>query len=363
MEHRADRSLADVLASAAAAVGAPGFDDSVGIGDRPLTVVCLIDGLGATCIEDNPELFGSLAGARGGSIEAAFPTTTPTGLATLGTGLDSGRHGLVGASFWLPETERILSPLHWGRDPAPHAVQPEPTVFERARNAGVRTVSIAPAAYQHSGLTTAVLRGSDYRTAESVDQRVDVLREVARDDEPCIAYVYWAALDRAAHEFGLESAQWIQAARDVDVLIAELASVLPAQGALIVTADHGMVDCHERIWIEDVPALLVGVRAIAGEPRMRHLYVNDPPDLVARRWRDEVGERAWVLTRHEAILEGLFGEVDEYIVPRIGDVVALARDGVVLASHSFDERVSRLQGHHGSTSDAERRVPCLLVAT
>jgi len=361
MEHRADRTLADVLPSAAAAVGARGFDDHLDLGERSLVVVCLVDGLGATAIEHNSDVFGSLAGARGGSIEAAFPTTTPTGLATLGTGLDSGRHGLVGASFWLPDTEQILSPLHWGRDPAPQAVQPEATVFERARSLGVRTVSIAPAAYEHSGLTTAALRGSDYRTAESMRDRVAVLGELAQADSACIAYVYWAALDRAAHEFGLESTQWLQAARDVDELITELASALPARGALVVTADHGMVDCQRRVWVEDVPALLVGVRAIAGEPRMRHVYVNDPPESVAQRWREELGECAWVMTRHEAIEQGLFGDVDPDIIQRIGDVLALARGGTILASHSFDERVSQLRGHHGSTSDSERRIPCLLL--
>ena len=363
MQHRPELGLADVLTSGASAVGAPGFVDTLGVGECSLVVVCLIDGLGAEMIEHNLDVFDSLNGAHGGSIEAAFPTTTPTGLATIGTGMAPGRHGLVGASFWLPDIDAVLSPLHWGRDPLPQSVQPEPTIFERTVAAGVRSVTIAPAAYANSGLTSAVLRGSEYLPAETAHERVDRLRAVSADGRPCLAYIYWAALDRAAHEFGLDSDTWRRAAADVDTLIGMLRSSLPASSALIVTADHGMVDCDERVWLEDVPELLAGVRQIAGEPRMRHLYVDGEPDVVSRRWSDFLGERARVLLQVDAINEGLFGDVDENLVGRIGDVLVIAQGSCIVASHTVDERVSLLRGHHGALSDAERRVPGLIMRT
>ena len=363
MQHRPDITLADVLTSGASAIGTPGFVDTLGVGECDTVVVCLIDGLGAEMIEQNIDLFDSVADAHGGSIEAAFPTTTPTGLATIGTGMSPGRHGFVGASFWLPEDDAILSPLHWGRDPLPQSVQPEPTVFERTAAAGVRSVTIAPAAYAHSGLTSAVLRGSEYWAAETAQDRLDRLRTVTSNGRPCLAYMYWAALDRAAHEFGMDSDKWREAALDVNALIGLLRSALPASSALVVTADHGMVDCDERVWIEDVPEMLAGVRQVAGEPRMRHIYVDGEPEVVAHRWADVLGDRARVLLKAEAIDEGLFGEVDDDLRARIGDLLAIAQGTCILASRSFDERVSLLRGHHGALSEAERRVPGLIVRT
>lgn len=362
MQHRPDITLADVLTSGASAIGTPGFVDTLGVGECDTVVVCLIDGLGAEMIEQNIDLFDSVADAHGGSIEAAFPTTTPTGLATIGTGMSPGRHGFVGASFWLPEDDAILSPLHWGRDPLPQSVQPEPTVFERTAAAGVRSVTIAPAAYAHSGLTSAVLRGSEYWAAETAQDRLDRLRTVTSKGR-CLAYVYWAALDRAAHEFGMDSDKWREAAADVNALIGLLRSALPASSALVVTADHGMVDCDERVWIEDVPEMLAGVRLVAGEPRMRHVYVDGEPEVVAHRWADVLGDRARVLLQADAIDEGLFGQVDDDLRARIGDVLAIAQGTCILASHEVDERVSLLRGHHGALSDAERRVPGLIVRT
>lgn len=363
MRHRSDLRLAQVLPSAAAAMGLAGFRDDLGVGRSHSVVVCLVDGLGATSIEDNADLFDSLRDADGGSIEAAFPTTTPTGLATLGTGLDPGEHGIVGASFWLAEDDRILSPLHWGRRPTPEAVQPEPTVFERVAGMGGRSFTIAPQAYVRSGLTSAALRGSDYLMADTALERAAALREVCSFGQPALAYVYWAALDRAAHEFGTTSSQWREAAKDVNELLWLLRAELPTDASMIVTADHGMVDCEERIWIEDHARLTVGVRALAGEPRMRHVYTHAEHEAadVAQRWRDVLLENAIVMLREEAIEAGLFGAVDPAIVERIGDVLAIAQGNAILASRRFDERVSLLRGHHGARTDAERRIPGLIV--
>lgn len=363
MRHRSDVDLSQVLPSAAAAVGAPGFHDDLGLGDITTVIVCLVDGLGATSIEQHPEVFDALRDADGGSIEAAFPTTTPTGLATLGTGATPGEHGIVGASFWLPEDNRILSPLHWGRRPTPEAVQPETTVFERASAGGIHTLTVAPKAYMHSGLTAAALRGSDYVAAESSEDRATVLSDALGAGVPTLAYVYWSALDRAAHEFGTASHQWLQAAQNVNTLLWQLRTELVPGSSLIVTADHGMVECRERIWIEEFPQLAVGVRALAGEPRMRHIYTqpdHDPADVV-RRWQDTLGNKAVVMTRAESIEQGLFGTVDPIIIERIGDVLAIAQGESILASSKFDERVSNLRGHHGGLSDDERRIPAMIL--
>ena len=72
------------------------------------------------------------------------------------------------------------------------------------------------------------------------------------------------------------------------------------------------------------------MRHVGGEPRCLSLYFEPGLDsagagrLVAR-WRAAEGERAWVLTRDEAIAAGLYGPVDAEVRPRIGDVIVAAR--------------------------------------
>ena len=350
--------LRDVMTSAAAAVGVPDCHDTLGVGATSFAVVCLVDGLGASAIEDHRELFPSLLDAEGGWVEAPFPSTTATGLVTLGTGLHPGRHGMLGASFLLPDTHEVLTPLRWGSSPSPHAVQPEATVFERANRLGVDCLSVGPSAYAHSGLTRAAFRGADYFNAENIQQRAEVISRAGQGRQ--LVYVYWPDLDRAGHEHSVESDEWRAAASDVDELIGALRSALPSNGRLIVTADHGMQTVVERLWMEDDHRLMMDVDAVAGEPRARFLYTSQIDD-VANRWATVIGEHARVLTRDEAVGEGLFGEVHPDMIDRIGDLVVLPSPGAIVASRSFDPLLSSLAGQHGGLTDVERRIPALIL--
>ncbi len=355
-------SLADVGTSAAAALGVPGFTDRLGIGPCRQVVVCLIDGLGWQSLADHGAYAPRLSAMAGAPIRAVFPTTTPVGLGSLGTGLLPGAHGLVGASFRYPETGEVLTPLHWGGDPVPVAVQPETTVFERVARAGIRMTSVSPAAYRDSGLTRAVLRGADYAPADDIDARVVAAAELLKLGEPSYTYVYWPELDRVGHEFGVDSAAWRAALVRADTLVGRLLDALVPGSAMVVTADHGMVDCpaDARIAVDDDARLMAGVEQIAGEPRARHLYVRDGATSdVQAAWQSVLGERALVLTRAELVDGGYFGAVDDALLERIGDVMAIARGSTLLASR-FDATVSRLLGQHGGLTSAEVDIPALV---
>lgn len=358
-------TLAEVLPAACGALGLPGFADTLGLSrpdDPPIrhAVVLLVDGLGWHQLRAHADLAPCLQGDR--AISAAFPSTTPVGLATLGTGVAPGLHGMVGAAFLLPETGNILHPLTWGDDPHPIAVQPERTVFERAEAAGAAVRSVGPRAFAHSGLTRAALRGGDYAGADSVGERI--AESCLSQDAPSLTYVYWGDLDKTGHIHGVDSDAWREELRHVDSLATRLRRALPADATLLVTADHGMVDSdgEDRLDIDGIAALRHGVRRIAGEPRMRHVYTQrDAAAEVAATWAEALGSRAWVMSREGAVDCGLFGDVDPDYAERIGDVVAIARDRTTLCSAHTDALVSSLRGQHGATSPDEMVVPLTVL--
>lgn len=356
------RTLADVGTSCAAAVGVAGFTDRLGLGDARHAVIVLIDGLGARLVERHAPEGSFLAAVRGPSIDAVFPTTTVTALASMGTGLMPGAHGMVGGSFLLPETGAVLAPLQWGGDPHPLAVQPEPTVFETAAASGVRVTTIAPGAYASSGLTRAALRGAHYRPAEDIEQRLALLGQELQSGGRALTYVYWPELDRIGHGFGVASPQWRDGLARVDDLLGGINALLRPGDVAVVTADHGMVDITERIDIEADPALMAEVATIAGEPRLRHAYaVSDAAaDRISARWRDRLGDRATVWTRSELVESGLLGTVEPDLVERVGDVITMAGPGVGLSSTS-DPTVSGLIGQHGALTPDEREIPAIIL--
>jgi hypothetical protein len=144
--------------------------------------------------------------------------------------------------------------------------------------------------------------------------------------------------------------------------VGRLVDALVPGSTLLVTADHGMVDCptEQRIDIEANPLLMAGVRRVAGEPRARHLYVAAGSELdVQAAWQAVLGERALVLRRSELVDGGYFGAVDAGLEERIGDVMAVPRGDVMLASR-VDATVSHLIGQHGGLTEAEVLIPALV---
>jgi hypothetical protein len=147
-------------------------------------------------------------------------------------------------------------------------------------------------------------------------------------------------------------------------MVEQVVAGLPGDAALLVTADHGMLDvpADTRLDLDTVPELGEGVRLLAGEPRAR--YVHAVPGAAADvldRWRGVLGERAWVVSRDEAVASGVFGAVDAGMAARIGDVVALARGSWALTASEREPGPSRLIAYHGSLTTTELAIP-LLVA-
>jgi hypothetical protein len=113
--------------------------------------------------------------------------------------------------------------------------------------------------------------------------------------------------------------------------------------------------------VDEHPDLRSGLALLGGEPRARHLYARRgaAADLLAT-WRETLGDRAWVMSRDEAIKEGWFGPVDAAMTSRIGDVVAAPAGSLAIVATKAEPRESALTGMHGSLTPSEQLVPALL---
>jgi hypothetical protein len=348
-------SLADVVPNCLDALGRR--RGPLGLPTVTHAIVLLADGLGRAALEAHRGHARTLAARLEDDpgISAGFPTTTVSSLASLTTGLPSGRHGMTGYRAFEPATGRVVSLLNG--DPAidPQAWQRVPTLFE---STGTRSVAIASPRHADSWFTRAVLRGAEYRGAASMADRFALARRELDAPGPVLVYLYIADLDVEGHAHGVDSARWVAALENLDFAVARLAADLgPTQG-LVVTADHGMVDVPAAAHILVDPELMTGVVAVAGEPRCLQLRVDGDPDAMAEAWRDRYGSRAWVATRADAVAAGWFGDVDADVLPRIGDVLVAAR-----RNHAFyldaDDSARRMVGQHGSISPGESTVPLL----
>ena len=231
----------------------------------------------------------------------------------------------------------VMNLLAMEGGPAPTEWQPTPTYFERLAAVGVSSAVISPARFAGSGLTGAALRGARHVPAETLD-------------------------DHAGHGSGVGSDSWIGGLEEFDAGLARLLRSLPAGVRTVMTADHGMinVDATQILDVASTPALRDGVRIIAGETRAVHVHAEEGrADEVEARWRDVLGESAWVVSGDD--ISTLIGAGDGASV--IGDFLVLARGrGGVVDSRTQSASAIAMPGVHGSLTSTEMRIPVIVLS-
>jgi hypothetical protein len=368
-------ALCDVLPAAVAGMAIPGVPDTglqLAAADR--VCVFLVDGLGWELILRHPaeapyltSLLPSSLGGTGRPLTAGFPATTATSLASVGTGLPPGRHGLAGYTALNPDTGDLMNQLRWQPWTEPRAWQPYPTVFQLAEAAGIATCQVSSPHFVNTPLTKVALSGGTFHGRLTGEERMDLAADRLAAGDRSLVYTYYSELDAMGHRHGVDSDAWRGQLMMVDRLAQRLAEQLPPRAALYVTADHGMIDIpfdpESRIDFDEDWELRAGVAVLGGEGRARHVYaVPGAAGDVLAVWSEVLGEQMWVASRDEALDAGWFGpRPDERVLGRIGDVVATARDDIAIVANRTESGESQMIGLHGSMMPVEQLVPLLEI--
>lgn len=368
-------ALSDVIPAAVAGFEIPGMP-ATGLVLEPADRVCvfLVDGLGWELLLRHPEqapyltsLLGTSRGGTGRPLTAGFPATTATSLASVGTGLPPGAHGLAGYTTLNPDTGQLMNQLRWQPWTSPGVWQPHPTVFRLAAAAGIATCQVSSPDFEHTPLTKVALSGGTFLGRLTGEERVDLAAERLAAADRALVYTYYSELDAMGHRYGVGSDAWRGQLGMVDRLVRRLAEQLPPRTALYVTADHGMIDIpfdeESRIDFDEDWELRAGVAVLGGEARARHVYaVPGAASDVFAVWSEVLGDRMWVAGREQAVAAGWFGpEPERRVLARVGDVVAVARDDMAIVAGRGEPGESRMVGLHGSLAPVEQLVPLLEV--
>ena len=325
----------------------------------------LIDGFGFDTFSQYADVMPTMSRMfNHGLVQTSFPSTTATSLATLATGELPGVHGMLGYTVQVPRSGgRLLNALKWDERVDPENWQPVETLFQRATKVGISVTHIAAKRYENSGFTRAVFRGAEYKGANIVADLVSETKQ-ALQKTPSFVYLYVNDLDAAGHSDGVGSDKWVAALSAIDQMVSQLMKEVPKGTRIWVTSDHGMINVQEKIIIGQDNPLLTGVTVIAGEPRARHLYLADDSlqarEDVASLWQQYLQDKAFVVTREQAVSSNLFGtDVSPDALDRMGEVIAIARGGLVLLDPDRADKEGAMVGHHGGDSEIESQVGLL----
>ncbi len=359
--------LSQITPSIFSSLGLDSAVDHLGVGISPngRELLFLIDGFGFDTLFKYADVMPTMSRMfNHGTIQTAFPSTTATSLATLTTGELPGVHGMLGYTVQVPRSGgRLLNALKWDERVDPENWQPVETLFQRAANTGISVTHVAAKRYENSGFTRAVFRGAQYKGANVVADLVTETKQ-ALQKTPSFVYLYVNDLDNAGHSDGVGSDKWIAALSSIDLMVSQLMKEVPKGTRLWITSDHGMINVEEKIIIGQDNPLLTGVSVIAGEPRARHIYLTeDSPQAredAASLWQQYLQEKALVVTREQAVSSNLFGQtLSPDALDRMGEVIAIARGGLVLLDADRADKEGAMVGHHGGDSAIESQVGLL----
>ena len=357
--------LADITNSIFNSLSVPETIDSLSLGSAEnREVLILIDGMGQDAVDkyaDQFPIFDELKQVK--KLYTNFPSTTATSLSTLGTGVLPGVHGMLGYTVRVPRSDnRLLNALKWDERVDPVMWQKVPTLFERAVTSGVSVTHVAAKRYEGSGFTQAALRGARYVGANGIDEMATAVASALKP-QPSFVYTYLNTLDSAGHSDGVGSDKWLSALQQVAEFITKVKQAVPNGTRIWVTSDHGMVNSTEQVILGQDNKLLENVTLIGGEPRARHIYINEGAiSETISRWQEFFGSKAKILSKDIAIKDGLFGPVvTEDSTERMGDLIAIANNDLILVDPARVREESSMVGHHGGVTDIEIEIPLLLA--
>lgn len=349
------------------------------LADARVIIYLVIDGLGLAQLQRH------LARGQGRRffarhpavpISTVFPATTAAAVTTFDTGTSPTEHAILSWYLHLPDqgciatvlrtTTRIGTPLF-------------PDEFDL--QAYYRVPSHVATVTDHRGLLSwgeipNVPFGKvgtwwdDRRRYDDLDAMVATIGEFAVEPERRLAYAYWPKYDGLCHDKGCTHPELDAHFDAIDDALGQLVSRLAGTGTtLCVLADHGLVDVHHRCCIDlaHVEGLMECLAtAPAGDQRQMSLFVR-PRKLAAF---DAVYERhlarACARIEGEALIAmGAFGPGVPHpqLGARTGDVVLVARDGWAIGYTPPGTDPVYMPGSHGGMSEAEIRIPLIVVRT
>ena len=220
---------------------------------EPIVIMIGIDGLRADTLERMPAPnLQSLAdaGVRANMIPA-MPTKTFVNFYSLATGLHPKNHGFVSNYPYDREIGRKFNrqtdasdPQWWGGEP----------IWITAEKQGVKAATYfwVGSEVEIDGIRPSFWK--PYQQNKDYAERVEEVLEwlaLPEEERPGLITLYFSAVDSAAHNFGVGSAQEQKAVTKVDQHIGDLLLGinklgLEKQTNIVIVADHGMVNLSDQ---------------------------------------------------------------------------------------------------------------------
>jgi membrane-anchored protein YejM (alkaline phosphatase superfamily) len=243
-------------------------------------ILVVLDGLRADAIDTLalPTLLGLRRTAAHCTATTVAPSVTWAVMTTLMTGVPPELHGVVSDSVHLPRPRTELFPI--------------PALLGEAGLPTTAVLASIPRIFR--GVAAAIGRklgiGHLHFTGSGAEDILRSARDRPEAQRRGLIFLHWPDADRAGHDFGWMSPEYVQGARTLDQALAALITEVDLENdpdtLLVALADHGGGGVDPKDHMSDhphdrkVPLVFAGQRVIPGNVGSRISVLDVPATIL-----------------------------------------------------------------------------------
>ncbi|MFA7676524.1 MAG: alkaline phosphatase family protein [Candidatus Shapirobacteria bacterium] len=305
-------------------------------------------------------------------ITSVFPSTTASAVTALETGVAPQQHGITGWFMFLKELGVLAKILpfksrYGGQNFTIDSIQRKDIFTEKRVVDKIKSSSFM--IYPEHIIDGKVNKKSKsllgYKNLDDLFSQIK--KTIKLSNKRKYIYAYWDKFDYLCHKNGGASKEVNIHFWQLDKKISSLSKSLKGTNtALIITADHGLIDTIEKskiILLQDHPELVETLTMpLSGEPRVAYCYVHPQKTQQFENYiKNNLSYCCEVYKSVDLLNKGVFGlfEPNKNLIDRIGDYILLMKENYIIKDFLLTEKKECHIGNHGGTSSNEMLVPLI----
>lgn len=316
-------------------------------------------------------------------ITSQFPSTTSAHVSCINTGLPVAETGFYEWFQYEPEIDKMFAPLLFSlagdkeadtlknTDASPKNIYPFKTFYQKLKESDVQSYVFFHDPIVNSVYSSFMTEGAIRVGYSKIDEGLSSLRSLLEKPSSQKRYFYFYAgdIDSAGHRNGTYSDEFAKSTKEIFTAFENWIDVLSSNRkiALLVTADHGMIDVDPKNTIylnEKMPSITDVLKknrkgkllVPAGSCRDFFLHVEDGHlKETDEKLKVVLEGRATIKTTKLLVEEGVFGtpNLSKRLLDRIGNLVILPHEHEGVWWHEKNRFGQHFYAVHGGLSKQE----------
>lgn len=316
-------------------------------------------------------------------LTSMFPSTTAAHVTCMHTGLGPSQSGIYEWFQYEPQLEAMIAPLlysfarHKNRPLPlePKSLYPTHTFYQTLSENGVSCFALQPTSIVDSVYSQTLLNGATVQGYDSLDHAFEQLSHIKKDKT--YRTFYFPDIDSIAHREGTQAPELFQALETVCAHIEKVLSKLPPKTAVLITADHGLIDVSPKKTyylnkhIPNIEKYLLSgqdQKPLIPAGSCRDFFLHVKKDNL-EELREILGEflkgKGEIYSTLELIEKGLFGPQapSETFLNRVGNLVILPFAEEAVWWFEKGRFQQNFHAAHGGLTPEEMQIPFIFISS